>query len=283
MIETLIARPRPAGRAVHQPAPRVDDRADQPRRGADQRGGVRHAPSTTSRRTPTWSTTSTTTRCRSSRPSSRWRTPPSPMRRSTRPSSRSAWAAPGTRPTSIDADGGGAHADRGGPREVPRRRRRPRSPWRRSAIIKPGATVVSAAAARRGRPRCIAERCTEVGATLAREGLDFGVDQPGARPSGTGARPAGAARQLRGGVPAALRRPPGPERRARARSRRGVRRRRRPAGRRPGAGGVRRGHLAGAAGDHPALAHDRARRRPQPARCRRRWSPRWRTPSASPR
>ena len=40
-----------------------------------------------------------TTRCRSSRPSSRWRTPPSPTPRSTPPWSRSAWGVRGTRPT----------------------------------------------------------------------------------------------------------------------------------------------------------------------------------------
>ena len=39
------------------------------------------------------------TRCRSSRPSSAWRTPPSPTPPSTSPSWRSGWAVPGTPPT----------------------------------------------------------------------------------------------------------------------------------------------------------------------------------------
>ena len=87
---------------------------------------------------------------------------------------------------------------------------------------------------------------------------------------------------VRRGLPAAVRRPPGAERRGRAGRGRGVRGRA-AARRGAGARGVRRGHLARPARDHPAQPDDRARRRAQPARRRGARPPRSRTPSRSRR
>ena len=98
------ARVRPAHRPVHQPAPALDARADRLRRPADRRRSGSSRPTTTSRPTSTWSTPGT--RCRLSFfevLDRRWRSPPSPTRRSTSRSSRSASAAPGTPPTSPTA------------------------------------------------------------------------------------------------------------------------------------------------------------------------------------
>ena len=78
----------------------------------------------------------------------------------------------------------------------------------------------------------IVERCIEVGATLLREGLEFGVTSRVPAVGGQVLGLQGMRGELRGGVPPALRRPPGAERDARARRGRGVRRRRGPAGRR---------------------------------------------------
>ena len=93
-------------------------------------------------------------------------------------------------------------------------------------IIKPGATVIRAVQ----EPEVaalIVERCAEVGATLAREGLEFGVTSRVPAVGGPAALAAGPARHLRRRVPPALRRAPGAERRARPGGGRGVRRGRR--------------------------------------------------------
>ena len=113
----------------------------------------------------------------------------------------------------------------------------------------------------------IAERCAEVGATWLREGLEFGVDQPGAggrRPDDRRCRgcaasydevflPLYGAHQAQNAV-------------ARAGRGRGVRRRRRPLDADLVREALRRGDLAGPARGHPAQPDDRARRRAQPAR-----------------
>ena len=149
-------------------------------------------------------------------------------------------------------------------------------------IIKPGATVVCAVQPEEVSP-VVLERCAEVGATLAREGLEFGVTSrvpavggqliglQGLRGSYEevflplyGAHQAQNAALALAAVEAFL----GGEDAARRRGRQG---------------GLRRGHLARPSRGHPPLADDRARRGPQPARRRGRWSPRWRTPSPSPR
>ena len=132
------ARARPAHRPLHQPAPRADDRADLRRRRAADRRGVRRAPSTTSRRTPTSSTPSQDAPAVVLRDGRRrWRTPPSPTRRSTSPWSRSGMG--GTWDATNVADAAVAvvlpiavdHA------HVPRRRRPPRSRSRRPGSSSP--------------------------------------------------------------------------------------------------------------------------------------------------
>ena len=92
----------------------------------------------------------------------------------------------------------------------------------KAGIIKPGSIAVLA----EQEPEVaelLQERATEVGATVVREGLDFGViarTAGGRRPGGVAAGPAGAVRRR---LPAAVRRPPGAERRGRAGRGRGVR------------------------------------------------------------
>ena len=170
------ARPRAAHRPVHQPARRVDDRADQPRRRAADRRAVRDARSTTSRRT---------SHLVDARPA-------------THPLSffetvvAMAYAAFADAPVDVAVVevGHGRHVGR---HQRGRRRGRGgaarsrsttrsylgddagrRSPVEKAGIIKPGSIAVARrAAARRGRrgPRAGAE----VGATLVREGVDFGV------------------------------------------------------------------------------------------------------------
>ena len=109
----------------------------------------------------------------------------------------------------------------------------------KAGIIKPGSVAVIAEQPPEA-AEVLLRHAAEVGATVAREGLEFGVVSrvPGGR--WPGGHAAGAAGALRRGVPAPLRRPPGPERRGRAGRRRGVRRRG-AARRRAGARRVRRG------------------------------------------
>ena len=261
--------PRAAHRSLHQPAPGVDDRADQGRRRAAERGGVRpgvqrHRAVPRPRRRP-----STTTRCRSSRRSSAMAYATfadAPVDAAVvEVGMGGTWDATNV----VDAQGRGDHADRRRPREVPRRRRRPTSPGR-----SPG----SSSPARPWSPRCRTARWSRgAGRAVRRGGRDAGARghrvrrrQPGARGRRPDAGAAGPARRVRRGLPAAVRRPPGAERRARAGRGRGVHRRRRRARRRRGARGVRRGDLAGPARGDPAEPDDRARRGPQPARRRRR-------------
>ena len=136
----------------------------------------------------------------------------------------------------------------------------------KAGIIKPGAIAVLA----EQQPdvaEVLLARAAEVGATVVREGIEFGVVSRVPAVGGQMSLAAGPPGAVRRGLPAAVRRAPGAERRRRAGGRRGVRRR--PAARRgPGARRVRRGHLAGPARDHPPQPDDRARRRPQPARRR---------------
>ena len=154
----------------------------------------------------------------------RWRTPRSPTPRSTWPSSRSAWAAPGTPPTSPTRTVAVVTPIGGRPRGVPRRHRRRRSRSEKAGIIKPGATAVLAEQLP-GPAEVLLRRCAEVGATPVREGLEFGGRLAGARGRRPDAVAAGAPGALRRGLPAALRRPPGAERRRRAGRGRGVPRR----------------------------------------------------------
>ena len=120
----------------------------------------------------------TTSGCRSSRCSRRWRTPPSPTRRSTSPSSRSAWAAPGTRPTS------------------PTRR----SPWSRrspSTTALPRLDASSRSPARRpgsssrAATACSPQQPVEAAEVLLRRSVEVGRDR---RARGAGVRRPGADR-----------------------------------------------------------------------------------------
>ena len=107
------------------------------------------------------------------------------------------------------------HPDRAGPHGLPRRHgrgdrrregrhhqagRRSRC-WRRSS---------------REAAEVLLRRAVEVGATVAREGSEFGVRDPGGRGRRPGAHPAGPRRRLRRDLPAAARRAPGAERGRRA-------------------------------------------------------------------
>ena len=136
----------------------------------------------------------------------------------------------------------------------------------KAGIIKPGSIAVLA----EQRPEVaevLLRRAAEVGATVVREGMEFGVVSRVPAVGGQVISLQGLRGAVRRGLPAAVRRPPGAERRRRAGRGRGVRRR--PAARR-GAGPrrVRGGHLARPARDRAAQPDDRARRRPQPARRR---------------
>ena len=205
MIETLLRCDRAAHRQVHQPAPGVDDRADRRRRRAAGRGGVRRGRSTTSRRTPTSSTPSTTTRCRSSRPWSGWRSPRSPTPRSTSRWSRWAWVEPGTRPTSPTARSRCSPRSRSTTQkylgETPALIAR-----EKVGIIKPGATVVTALQERRRRRADRRAGCRG-GRHAGPRGRRVRGEQPGAGRRRPGAVPAGAARGVRRGVHPAVRRP----------------------------------------------------------------------------
>ncbi len=101
----------------------------------------------------------------------------------------------------------------------------------KAGIIKEGAYVVLA----QQEPEVAAvllERAVEVGATVAREGMEFGVIARVPAVGGQVVSLQGLAGPVRRRLPAALRRPPGPERRGRAGRRRGHRGQRRAAGRR---------------------------------------------------
>ena len=162
--------------------------------------------------------------------------------------------------------GRGRAADRGRPREVPRRHARRRSPSRRPGSSSPARSRSSPS--RRPRwPRCCSRRAAEVGATVAREGVEFGVVSRVPAVGGQVMSLQGLRGALRRGLPAAVRRPPGPERRRRAGRGRGLRRRQ------PLDDDLVRAAFAevtspGPARGHPAQPDDRARRRAQPARRR---------------
>ena len=139
--------------------------------------------------------------------------------------------------------------------------------WAKAGIIHKGATVITALQTEEAM-RPILERCAEMGATLAREGSEFGVVERTQAVGGQVLTLQGLGGDLRRDLPAALRRSPGAERGARAGRGRGVpRRRRRQAARaRAGPGGLRAGRLARPARAGPQRADDPARRRAQPAR-----------------
>ncbi len=105
-------------------------------------------------------------------------------------------------------------------------------------IIKPGATVITAVQEPDVAAQ-IVQRAAEVGATVAREGLEFGVRSRVPAVGGQVRLAAGAAWCVRRRVHPVVRPAPGPERRVGARCGGGVHRRRRPACRRGGQGGVR--------------------------------------------
>ena len=134
----------------------------------------------------------------------------------------------------------------------------------KAGIIHPGATVVLAAAGARGRGGAAAPR-VEVGATVAREGLEFGVVDAHHGGRRSAAVAAGPGRPLRRRLPPAARRAPGRQRRRRARGGRGLPRRRRQgdARRRPGPRGLRPDRLARPARGGPHQPDRAARRRPQ--------------------
>ena len=149
----------------------------------------------------------------------------------------------------------------------------------KAGIIKPGSVAILAEQSREVAAVLLA-RVKEVGATVAREGVEFGVTSRAPAVGGQvmtlrGLRqtydevflPLYGAHQAQNAV---------------GRAGRGGGLRRRPAARRRGgARGVRERHLARSARGHPAQPHHRARRRPQPARRRRRWPPRSTTRSSS--
>ena len=223
MIDTLLrALDLRTGRFTSPHVERMSERICDRRRAAQRRGvrarvqrrGAVHPPR---RRVPR------PTRCRSSRPSSGWRTPRSPTPRSTSPSSRSAWAASWDATNVADAAVAVVlpiavdHAKYLGdtPADIAHREGRDHQ-----ARLDRGPRRAGA----RGRPRCCSARAAEVGATVVREGMEFGVVVAGAggrRPDALAAGPAG---EVRRRLPAAVRRPPGAERRRRAGRGRGLRR-----------------------------------------------------------
>ena len=147
----------------------------------------------------------------------------------------------------------------------------------KAGIIKPGAVAVLAQ-----QPLDAAEvllrRAAEVGATVAREGLEFGVTSRELAVGGQLIGVRGLLGQLRRPVPAAVRRPSGQQRRLRPGRGRGVRRgladrgagrRRGRAGgarRRPGPLGVRDDVVTGAARGGPPQPGGGGGRGPQPGR-----------------
>ena len=214
MIDTLMRRHGPAHRPVHQPARRVDDRADLARRGAAERGAVRRSLHRRGAVSRPRRRGQRRTRCRSSRRSSAWPTPPS----RTRPvdvavvevGMGGSWDATNVAdatvavitPIAVD------HARYLGSRPVD-------IAVEKAGIIKAGATVVCAEqaddvadgdrrAGRGGRRhRCPGGPRLRGGAPRRRGGR---ADVAAARP----------ARRVRRGLPPAVRRPPGAERGARA-------------------------------------------------------------------
>ena len=139
----------------------------------------------------------------------------------------------------------------------------------KAGIIKPGAVAVLAQQPL-GAAEVLLRYAVEVGATVAREGVEFGVLS---REQAVGGQQL-ALRGLRGTYEDVylplFGAAPGGQRGLRAGRGRGVRRglgRRRTAARRgPGPGGVREGQLARAAGGHQAQPHHHHRRRAQPGR-----------------
>ena len=101
----------------------------------------------------------------------------------------------------------------------------------KAGIIKPGSIAVLAEQ-QVDVAEVVLAHAVEVGATVAREGMEFGVAGPHARRRRPGALAAGTAGAVRRRVPAPLRRAPGAERRGGAGRRRVVPQRRRGAGRR---------------------------------------------------
>ena len=221
-----------------------------------------------------------TTRSPSSRRSWRWPTRPSPTRRSTSPWSRSAWAARGTPPTSPTARSPSCCRSRWTTRGT--------SATRPADIARREGRDHQAGRVRRPRPagarrrRGAARQAAEVGATVAREGIEFGV---ASRLPAVGGQMI-SLQGLRGRYDEVFLPLYGAHQAQNAASRWRPSRRSpatRAARRRPGPRGVRGGHLARPARDHPAQPHDRARRRPQPPRGARRSPRRSRTRSRSPR
>ena len=261
------ARARPAHRPVHQPARRADDRAHLDRRRAAAGRGVRarvqrrRAVHPARRRRP--GAPAVVLRDRGRHGLRRVRRRPGRrrgrrgrhgrlvgrhQRRRRRPS-------PCVLPIAVD------HAP------LPRRHARATIAVEKAGIIKPGSVAVLAEQSPEV-AEVLLERIAEVGASVVREGIDFGVAARTPAVGGQMLSLQGSARTLRRRLPPALRSPPGAERRGRAGRGRVVRRRGAAArrGRRPRR--VRRGHLAGPARDRPPQPHRRARRRPQPARRR---------------
>ena len=137
----------------------------------------------------------------------------------------------------------------------------------KAGIIKAGSLAVLAqqdlAAA-----EVLLRRSVEVGATVAREGLEFGVVSRDIAVGGQQLTLKGLGGDLRGPVPPALRRAPGPQRRRGARRRRGVPRRRcGPARRGRRTSRARRDLVARPPRGRPPLTHRARRRGPQPRRC----------------
>ena len=178
--------------------------------------------------------------------------------------------------------GRGRAADRGRPRPATSATRPPQIALEKAGIIKPGATAVHRRADARGR-RGAARRAAEVGATVVREGVDFGVVSRVAAVGGQMVSLQGLRAPLRRRLPAAVRRPPGAERR-RSRS---------PPSRRSSAtqpldeelvsGGVRPGHLARPAGGRSGAARRSCSTPPTTRTAPRPRRPRSRTPSRSTR
>ena len=198
MIERAAARVRPAHRTVHQPAP---DR--------------RHAsasPSTASRSAPSGSSPPATTSRRTSRSSTRSRaTPVSRLINYFEVLTAMAFAAFADAPVDVAVvevghrrhlgrdqrrrrPGRRHHADRARPRAAPRlhasSRSRPRRPASSSRARSPCSAQQPLEAA-----EVLLRRAAEVDATVAREGLEFGVAVPRGRRRRAAAQPARARRR----------------------------------------------------------------------------------------
>ena len=148
--------------------------------------------------------------------------------------------------------------------------RPPRSPRRRPGSSS-RAPPSSWPSSRSTPPQVLLRKAVEVDATVAREGLEFGVVAREVAVGGQLLDAARPGRRVRRDLPAAARRAPGAQRGRRARRRRGVLRRgRRRPGRRHRPRGVRRRRLAGPPGGRAA----RARRWSSTPRTTRRAPPR---------